>query len=237
MIVKTLVSRKRTLYVPGELTFDPLFAPENLNRIQQLFSLSEIGFGERTTSKQAVIGKSGQCKLGDELHAIVEIAIEAMAVEVTVEGHTVAADTLSDLLIELIRIMPSTKIEGRPRVRQVSYETFSICELNFDARAMYSDEWLQFVAETRPLIESTYPGADIQVLPTAFQHAVHFKLRDPNTAHLIVPKTFTFELRQTATPQERAFWTASPLRSEQHLAIVEKLERVMAGRSESLFPL
>ncbi len=223
MEIKSLLSKKRLLFAPGDLPWDSLIAPDNRQLLQQTFKFDTAALVQANNAPSFRCAM-GQLSYENAVRSIPELTVQTMAIDATVDGDSSAADHLIQVALKLLRgFSPQTPAE-EAKPREVSYETYCICRLNPDCRGMLSDKYLSFLeSDVLSKIGEGYPNAEPVLLPGHIQFNFIFKMKV--ATHLIAPKTFAIESRDGTTPEEHLYWTTSPTRSEVHLQILREFEK------------
>jgi hypothetical protein len=227
MEIKTLLSKKRNIFALGDLPFDSLFAPANREKLQKEFNLDALVWGEKG-NLALLQGFKGQFLVQDRIRSIMEINIQPSSLEVIVEGETEGADLILSSIESLMRSFSITERPDECKPREVSYETFCVCRFENDGWWQISAPYAAFVRETvLPKIADTYPNAIPVINPGPMQFRIQFKMKV--ASHLIAPKALAIELREGTSPEDRIFWSTSPLRSEEHMEMLRQYEMIAAS--------
>jgi hypothetical protein len=233
MEIKSLISKKRVLFVKGELPFDSLFAPDKRQALATEFKFETFEFAERA-NLPLIRGTRGQFIYKEKVTAIMEMNIQPVYYEAIIEGPTEGADYLLDSIDSLIRGFSISERPEKCKPQEVSHETFCVCRLEADGWWQISKPYSSFVKEcVLPQVVNAYPNADPVMQPGSVKFRFQFKMKVAD--HLIAPKTFAIEVREGSPLEDRIFWTTSPLRSDQHLEILKQFEK-LPGHNISPLP-
>lgn len=231
MEIKSLLTKKRLLFLSGDLPFDSLLAPENAARIRNEFVFETFSVTQKN-GLPLFQGVRGQFTCKEKVHGIAELNIQPSSIDAIVEGGTEGVDYVLDRTEGLIRGSSAIERPTECKPIETAYETFCVARIETDSWWQLAEPYQHFINKmVFPKVVEQYPHAEPTIQPGSVQFRFFFKMKVPH--HSIAPKTFCIELREGTPPEDRLFWTTSPLRSEEHLEILQEFEQVAGGEHRS----
>lgn len=212
--VKRLQSTASFLFAADSARLQLPFLVEGGKHLAEEFKAAEVGVrpGERATW----VVQQGEASFNGRPVVVNQIAGTSTELSVTVEGDTpTALDVLRDAWTSLGTIAGEPEVDLRDQ-GVFHYQTVAIVRLERTAFELFP------VLATMVECAGGLGVASTTELETAPRFRIELVVQGPvGGAHVV--RKFGIERRVSSTTTDRIFYTTSPLRSDEHLAFLEKL--------------
>lgn len=223
--IQDLRSERVAIFPPGKVPIGRVLAGSCGVRISESFAFQ---LSSPVPAEEALEFKRGRAVFDDREIVVISLKLDGRRISLTVEGTARDADYVAN---ELEGIVFQNADPPQPII--VAPETGCTAELDFEWTSLYSPELMSFLAG--PVISAASKGGTEPYISAAMTQ-VQLKYQTPrdleDQAVALSPKPFTIGPEMGRPLPDRRYVTQSPTRSEDHMVLVEELERAICRGSQ-----
>ena len=225
----------RRLYLPDVVPWSKLFVEHNLELLRERYALDQlnpimpqIGMPMGADVPVPVTGQlfalRGSFRVEETVVAFEQLSIQPTIVQVQIGGDAEFADKFLDHLSGFFREISPERDYSRKSELSRSYQTVAIARLSFAAEAMFSRQFSKYLEAIKPRLSPSDTKIDLRL--NTLRWVVTY--RPETTDFIYQPKFLTIEPRQGSRPNDRLYYTQSPVDFKTHKELLESLEKALS---------
>lgn len=219
--VRNLQAGLVAIYPPAAFPVAKVTAGSRAEAVVNTFA---FGAAEMSPVGEAIFQR-GRMLTEDEEIVIPSLRFDDRRVLLTVAGTSAQADLVVNALEDIF-------FSGEARLEPivVVYEASCTAVLDIDWQALFNSSLANFI-ETRLRSEARTHGIEPRIAIAGLAINLAYETPADLAEHSISlsPKNFSIGLAPKTPPSERRFVSASPMRTEDHLSLLESLEVLLAS--------
>jgi hypothetical protein len=224
MDVLKIVSIERRLYGPDVIPWTSLLTESALAQLRERYKFRGIA---QEQSSQGVLmrlsGVTGEYSADGKSQAIEQLIIEPALMHVQIGGESETADSFLESLASFLSEIRPVSDFSRELTR--SYQTIATAKLRVPFDALFSKElhnYLNRIVKPKVKLAKAEPEITLEHLSWSVRY------RMETTDFSYAPKAITLEPRQGSPASEMLYYTQSPTKSKEHLALIAEFEKTFA---------
>lgn len=221
-----LSATKVVIFQENTIPYYLLLRPERAQQLKEAFGFQglEIPFPLTEPKAPKLINLiAGETKLGKKIFSIDSLNFENRKIVIKGKGSSHELElALEQICSVLAKIMDGTLFDSSKIILQ-TYETECIVQLEINYNAIFTPKFNKFLKSNLFNKLSEKPR---KIIPKHLCMEIRFDLPEKYSKYNVAlsTKLFTIEPRANTPPEDRIFYTKSPLPSDAHLELLKEFE-------------